>query len=187
MLEFVQIMLVSWPQTPVRDISMETVWKWRQAYGSSIQIVSNSSLETDLTKGAPIMIVSNITDPSVITRAANTVGVRIDNYRTVNAKGTRVAFVLRLTSGLPHVWQRLSHSGRRVAAVCWHGHEAFFRELFKLDPSIEIRTHWAGGDIHYTADNFEQTFGETGYANVGSVYEPCAYRDACDPESHRTL
>lgn len=128
------------------------------------------------------MIASNVTDRSVLDRAAKLVGVRLENVRPVNKAGTRIAFVLRL--GPKKLYQRMSPSGRRVAAVCWHGHAAFFRQLFLLDSAIEVRTHWAGGDIHYTAGNFEATYGRTGGANIGSQMNPMAYRDACDYGTH---
>jgi hypothetical protein len=126
------------------------------------------------------MTATNVRDISVLQQAAAHVGVRLDNVRHLS--GRRWAFVLRL--GPEKLYQRVSHRGRRVAAVCWHGHAAFFRELFKRDPHIEVRSRWAAGAVHYTAENFERTYPETGNANIGSLMTPMAYRDACDYDSH---
>lgn len=108
---------------------------------------------------------------------ASKVGVMVDHVRP---QGRRIAFVLRL---LPErKYQRVGNAGRKVAAVCWHGHRDFFRALFALNSAAEIRSHWVGGDIHYTAENFERTYQDTGHANIGSMYQPLAYRDACECE-----
>lgn len=128
------------------------------------------------------MIATNVSDIATLYHAAEAVGVRLNNIRNANARGTRIAFVLRL--GPAKLYQRLSPTGRRVAAVCWHGHAAFFRELFRLDPRVEVRSSWVGGPTHYTAENFEHTYPSTGDANIGSMYAPMAYRDACDYDSH---
>lgn len=124
------------------------------------------------------MIATNLRDVNTLHQAARNVGVRVENLRPM---GRRWAFVLRL--GPDKRYQRLSPSGRKVAAVCWHGHAAFFRELFKLDKNVEVRTNF-NGKTHYTASNFEETYKHTGHQNIGSQVNPCAYMDACVADSH---
>lgn len=107
--------------------------------------------------------------------AATETGVRIDNYRATSP--TRHLFVLRLTP--ERRWQRMNHThSRKVAAVCWHGHRDFFRALFRLVPTATVATSRMGS-TRYTAETFEDVFPETGYANIGSMFQPCAYQDAC--------
>lgn len=120
------------------------------------------------------MIAKHTTVEELASVAAHT-GVRLENIRQ---QGHRVSFVLRLQPS--RKYQRRSHSGRKVAAVCWHGHRDFFRELFRVNPLAEIRSHWAAGSIHYTAGNFERVYPDTGYTNIGSMMQPCSYQDACD-------
>lgn len=121
------------------------------------------------------MIAKNVTRQDLQTAAKN-VDVRIENYRPV---GRRHQFVLRLNSS--HAWQRYSHTGRRVAAVCWHGHRDFFRALFLLAP-LAVVTTCRNGKTRYDSETFEDVFPETGNGNIGSMFEPCAYRDACKCE-----
>ena len=128
------------------------------------------------------MTVTGITSADVLYQAARAVEVDIRECQSLNRRGSRYRFTLKL--GPSKAYRRLSRSGRKVSAVCWHGHAVFFRQLFALAPTAEIRSNWAGGRTHYTAENFEHTFGATGGANIGNQMAPIAYRDACDYDSH---
>ena len=74
-------------------------------------------------------------------------------------------------------WQRVScDERRRVFAVCWHGHRAFFRAVFKHNPSARFRTkvdHWSG------SEDFEARHARSGMQNVGSAFRPMDAADAC--------
>jgi len=105
--------------------------------------------------------------------AADTVGVQLYNVRT---KGKGVAFVLRPLDGSEQ-WRRRSNTGRRIWAVCWHGHRAFMRVLFALNgEGVIISTH-----ARYDGRrDFEQSHSWTGDKNIGSHFNPMSFRDACD-------
>src|SRR5690349_19554261 len=69
------------------------------------------------------------------------------------ARGRKVAFTLALGApvyGKARRYQRKSPSfganaGRKVNAVCWHGHEAVMRALFeRFDISLTIESHLNG-------------------------------------------
>lgn len=118
--------------------------------------------------------------------AALSVGVVITDYRVTGTRVLRHNFVLRLDRTAKdregkQRYQRMNHThSRRVAAVCWHGHRDFFRALFKVAPDATISTARLRRDkIRYSADTFEEVFPETGYANIGSQFQPCNFQDAC--------
>jgi hypothetical protein len=124
---------------------------------------------------------------SAIVQAAESVGVRAD-VSGLNQSGTSYRFTLKL--GPDKLYQRTSPTQtradgepRRIAAVCWHGHAAFFRALFKLCPSAIVSSSRMG-QVRFTADNFETTYPKTGYWNIGSQMYPCAFHNACDYDSH---
>jgi len=119
------------------------------------------------------MIASHVT-PEDLATAARALDVRLENLRPL---GRRYQFTLRLNPS--KAYQRRGHSGRRVGAVCWHGHRDFFRALFAVNPAAEIRSRWVAGRIHYTSHNFEDTYRDTGSVNIGSQACPLAYQDAC--------
>jgi hypothetical protein len=70
------------------------------------------------------------------------------------------------------------NQGRETFAVCWHGHRDFFRALFAEFPEATVTTYRMGL-IHYTAENFEDTFPDTGWINVGPPIAPVSASDAC--------
>ena len=73
-------------------------------------------------------------------------------------------------------YRRISHHGRRVNAVCWHGFRDFFRTLFEYTPDAVIKTALATYD---GPEGFEATYPSTGEGNIGSMFEPMAMADAC--------
>lgn len=106
-----------------------------------------------------------------IGRAATVAGVAIKNLRR---QGTGFAFTLALNS---ETWRRRSPLGRRIAAVCWHGHRAFMEALFTRAPTTRLKSTMVdyNGRLEFWARH-----DETGDRNIGSLMEPMAYRDACD-------
>lgn len=133
------------------------------------------------------MIVRNVSTLDIV-KAAESVGVRAVITRQLNLKASAFNFTLKLSP--EKLYQRVSPTQtradgepRRISAVCWHGHAAFFRALFKLAPTAVVSSSRMGS-VRYTADNFEETYGPTGDWNVGSMYAPMAFRDACDYDTH---
>lgn len=135
------------------------------------------------------MIVRGLTfAATMLHRAAAENGIRVEVSAPLNRKDTAYRFTLKL--GPDKVYQRTSATQttkagepRKVAAVCWHGHAAFFRRLFELEPTA-IVTSSRMGDIRYTADTFETVYPATDGWNIGSIFAPCVFRDACDYASH---
>ena len=78
------------------------------------------------------------------------------------------------------LYQRTSASyfneGRKIAAVCWHGHRDFMRAIFALDPEARIKTAWAD---YRGSQLFEDIFPQTGDRNIGSMIYPISARNAC--------
>lgn len=101
----------------------------------------------------------------------------------------QIDFTLKLTG---ERWRRRSHQGRRIAAVCWHGHYAFMAAIFAADPDAELRTGIPDPDAGRTPAGAMRTMiyrGAAGFAakapgtadrNIGSEFEPMTYGDACD-------
>lgn len=71
---------------------------------------------------------------------------------------------------------RRSHTGRRVAAACWHAHRDIMQAIFQLEPDALLITAFARYEGQY---NFRDTFEATGYNNIGSIAQPLYMRDAC--------
>ncbi len=116
------------------------------------------------------MIAYNVTTATV-RMAAATAGVRLEGFQP---EGNGLHFVLRL---IGERWRRRSSRGRRVAAVCWHGHRAFMEALFNRAPAARLKGTMA--DYNGRLD-FWARHDATGNRNIGSIAQPMAYRDACD-------
>lgn len=129
-------------------------------------------------------------DPAEIRQVAQSVGVKIHSDWAgsgIRKDGRAWNFRLALNSDVPKVskeagykYQRTSTSGwadgRKVAAVCWHGHRDFMRAVFRLDPNARFKTaiaDWKG------SEDFEQRFAQTAFDNKGSIMFPVFAKDAC--------
>jgi hypothetical protein len=95
--------------------------------------------------------------------AGNITWNRFDNGRTIN-------FTLTVKSSKAP-GGRLSPSGRRVAAACWHVHGDFFDALFEVCPDAVIVS--MGKKITKDEGNWQDQ-------NIGSAYLPFMYSEACD-------
>jgi hypothetical protein len=75
---------------------------------------------------------------------------------------------------------RRGRSGRRIAAACWHAYRDFIRACFAEGATRvkSCRADWT------SLDNFEDTYEATGDANMGSMFEPLCYADACECEDY---
>jgi hypothetical protein len=132
-------------------------------------------------------------EPATIEAAARSVGVAVS---PIVRRGRALQFTLRLAdphpanpapggrrrpSGRPY--QRRSPRGRRIPAVCWHGHRDFFRTLFWMAPAAKVSTaqtrRLPRGERFYTRDTFSERYPRTD-ANIGSLFEPAHYSDCCD-------
>lgn len=121
---------------------------------------------------------------------AEGIGVRFVGTDTSGPrKGPEVSGVLRPAYGRPNPYQRVSASAfhdRRVAAICWHGHRDWMRAVFSVNPDATIRTGLIGGIVYRGAEEFEETYRDTGYRNVGSQLYPRWMCEVCTcPDSGR--
>jgi hypothetical protein len=109
-------------------------------------------------------------------RVGADVGVRVQAGPTQHGRGgvPRVSFTLKLAD---ERYRRRGFTGRRIAAVCWHGHRDFMRACFALNPDGRIKSAMAD---YAGADEFERLFEGTGARNIGSMVQPMLYREACD-------
>jgi len=98
--------------------------------------------------------------------------------RTPELDGRAVWFTLT-TADTRKRGARRSASGRRVAACCWHGHRDIMLGILGSYPDCRIKT--AHADYRGLAD-FAAKYESTGDTNIGSHYQPMAYRDACNCE-----
>ncbi len=119
------------------------------------------------------MIVRNLTEGNgsqSIQEAAKDVGVQLYHLRK---EGTGFRFTLRLNG---KKYRRLSHTGRKVAAVCWHGHYDFMAMLFKYEPDailISMIERYDGKQA------FHKLARQTGYQNIGNEVHPLMLKEAC--------
>lgn len=68
---------------------------------------------------------------------------------------------------------RLSHTGRRIPAACWHVFGDFFDYIWEADPGAMILS--AGLKMEGPADNWQDK-------NIGSMMRPMPYSQACNCE-----
>ena len=71
---------------------------------------------------------------------------------------------------------RISHSGRRVAALCWHGHRDVMRIIFEEHPEALLITAFAR---YEGLEGFMENYPDTGDRNIGSYHQPMAMQHAC--------
>ena len=108
-----------------------------------------------------------------ITSAATDTGVELYNVRQKRRDGTSHAFVIR---PLGELFRKFSPPGRRVWAVCYHGHAAFMQRVFDINPEatlISMMERFNG-----RAD-FQDKACAVANHNVGSAYQPADFGNAC--------
>jgi hypothetical protein len=93
-----------------------------------------------------------------------------------NQKATAWYFTLSVHS-TKALGTRIGHSGRKIAAACWHAHRDFLNALFRLHDKARVKT--AKADYKDKA-TFERIFPATGYQNIGSEFQPMSYHNACE-------
>ena len=63
-------------------------------------------------------------------------------------------------------------SRRKIGSVCWHGHRDWMKAIFKINPDAIIISKLARYD---GIDDFNSTFPDTYYTDVGSMMKPAYY------------
>ena len=118
------------------------------------------------------MRVLNVTRSELVSAACES-GVRLNDCDSINKGNTSYRFGIRPIDGK---FQRVSPSGRKVHAVCWHGHLDFMRCLYSINPAAKFRTAM---NNYNSLDDLEATKGNAYHRNIGSVMFPMDYGDAC--------
>lgn len=71
---------------------------------------------------------------------------------------------------------RTSWSGRKCQAACWHAFRDVIGLVFDYAPGAVVKTTMAT----YTTVNFDSTYPDTAYVNVGSQFQPVTMPELCD-------
>ena len=98
--------------------------------------------------------------------------------RQPETKGRAVRFTLTVKNSRD-IGARVSHTGRRVCAACWHVHRDILDNLFGYCPTCRVKTAIAD---YRGVDDFLLSFPATGNVNVGSRADPLYFKDACNCE-----
>lgn len=105
-------------------------------------------------------------DQQQLEQAATDTGLRLVNFRP---QGRGFAFTLGLEGEL---WRRRAPSGRKVAAVCYHGHAAFMQRVFQLNQdavliSAQVRYDGRADFVAKACEVGQRMFGQaTTYAEL---------------------
>ena len=118
------------------------------------------------------MVAKNIAIGQV-KQALETINKKYDNnivFKTLNELGHRVHFTLTVKNSRGK-GGRIGHTGRRIAAACWHVHGTLFDEIFNICPDAVITA--CGNKITMNEGNWQDK-------NIGSQFQPLFYSEACD-------
>jgi|SRR5579864_3257581 len=85
-------------------------------------------------------------------------------------------FTFTLSLGSSRRFQRVGNTGRKVFAVCYHGHYDFMKAVYDKDPNARIVSSMAK---YENIESFELQAPELAYRNIGSIIEPLEYSQAC--------
>ena len=104
-----------------------------------------------------------------LSKCAKVVGVDLGD---ICNRGNYVQFKVNL---IGETYRKYRHK-RKVWAVCWHGFRDFIREVYKINSTATIITAYAR---YEDVTDFEVTYLDTGYIDIGSKCMPLLHQDAC--------
>lgn len=111
---------------------------------------------------------------SELNEIATKIGIKIKNTR-LGPKKDAVSFKIVPSAAK---YRRVNIQGRKIQAVCFHGHAAFMQEIFDRYPDTEIGT----GEVVYRGrSNFNAIAVEVG---AREVTKNVRYWDLCECEDH---
>jgi len=105
--------------------------------------------------------------------------IRVEDMRSLNAKGTRYRMKLSVHSSKARFGKRSTsafRAGRRIHALCWHGFRDAFRAAFTVDPDAVFSTALA---VWKGKEHFEANYMESGYKVCGAPIAPYTHCMAC--------
>ena len=113
-------------------------------------------------------------------------GNQIDSYdgnvvfKRIESQGKGFIFTLKVKDS-KGPGARRSHSGRRMAAACWHVHGRFFEALFRIAPEARVfssfykRSNTGKCEGWITKENGNWKDGQ-----IGSMFQPMMMSEACE-------
>jgi hypothetical protein len=135
-------------------------------------------------KGTIPMVIANVTKEQIEQAAILTGGIRLDNFKPLNAKGDR--FNVKLSPN-PQEKKWLSQSGmsgRKKNAINWYGFAKFFSNLYQLNPNAIVKTAYT---TYQNEEEFRNKHYQTQYRNIGSIMYPVQPLDECLTDSEGNL
>lgn len=138
------------------------------------------------------MKIKGITEAEIVAIAKG-LGFQFTNLRH---EGNYTCGVLRMATNIGRKgWKKASREALRYrkrgfqamtggsngfggnGAVCFHGHKVFMEGIFALNPNAIIRTKMAS---YLGLESFKEKFPDVGSSNMGSMFQPYQYEDACN-------
>jgi len=113
-------------------------------------------------------------DMATLAQIAEETGVRLNEAAE---RGKGIKFTLRPTGD---AFRKVNPiSGRRVSAVCWHGHAEFFERLFTLRPTARVKSQCAD---YKGLDDYRAKYraSDTRLGPEGNMYHRWKQSDCCD-------
>jgi len=102
------------------------------------------------------------------------------DWRTVGKRVQHVRFGLRVNSSKGPGHRRSASPfgpSRRMVAACWHAHRDVMAAIFEAHPDARLKTSMAD---YRGGEDFEDSFRETYYTNLGALIAPVYAGEACD-------
>jgi hypothetical protein len=112
----------------------------------------------------------------------------VEFNRSPEPRGKNLIFTLKVKDskkpGHRLGFENAEGKQRRMAYACWHVHGTFFDELLNINPEAIICT-WAGNKNQIYSTGRDKNgaaivFGNWEDPNIGSVYNPLYFSEACE-------
>lgn len=121
-------------------------------------------------------VISDILNAETLRVLGSGLGIEVFVSRTWKTRAGKNAIAFTLGLGKSRHYQRKGYSGRRIWAVCYHGHRDFMQALFNADNFAIL----SSAMIRYEGrEDFNANYRSIGDRNIGSVMSPLYYSEAC--------
>lgn len=91
---------------------------------------------------------------SQLEEAAESVPCKLFNLQ-VRCDRPYTTVVLRPTQDTPDHLRKVGRGGRKVHALNWRGHKAFYDKLFEINPDTHIKTSWEGTIVYDGIESYK--------------------------------
>jgi len=75
-----------------------------------------------------------------------------------------------------HIYSENLNRYNKVNSVCWHGFRDFIKAVYELNENFRFVT---ATTTYKNKDHFLETYPATGNKNIGSIFQPMYFQDAC--------